>query len=181
MTMTSSRYRDFVSRPIAPRLSVTDRRPVGRVDPGAIPTSYHRRAAQAPARATWRNGGGSSSTRASIDGRQVVDAPPSTQTHIPASAKGVDPAAPVAGSTRSVGLSTIGGMASNGAMPAPSRRGPARSRLVAGERLGIVVLGNAFPTGVPEASLASFLDTVFPATRPDWVARRNGFFDASLG
>jgi len=51
--------------------------------------------------------------------------------------------------------------------------------LIPREQLGIAVLSNAFPTGVPEGIAATFFDLVF-AGRPtrDWVALANEVFEA---
>jgi len=50
------------------------------------------------------------------------------------------------------------------------------------EKLGIVILSNAFPTGVPEGLAATFLDEVY-AGKPsrDWIAHWNGIYDESFG
>jgi hypothetical protein len=50
--------------------------------------------------------------------------------------------------------------------------------LIPGEQLAIVVLSNAFPTGVPEGIASTFFDLVF-AGRPtrDWVAEANAIFE----
>jgi hypothetical protein len=48
--------------------------------------------------------------------------------------------------------------------------------------LGIVVLCNAFPTGVPEGIADSFFDIVFDgAVSQDWVARWDAVFDSLFG
>src|SRR5207248_6206551 len=50
--------------------------------------------------------------------------------------------------------------------------------LIPGEQLGVAVLSNAFPTGVPEGISATFFDLVFtgkPAR--DWVAYWNEIYD----
>lgn len=50
------------------------------------------------------------------------------------------------------------------------------------DKLGIVVLTNAFPTGVPEGLAATFLDEVY-AGKPsrDWIAYWNDVYDDSFG
>ncbi|WP_289296461.1 serine hydrolase [uncultured Reyranella sp.] len=50
------------------------------------------------------------------------------------------------------------------------------------ERLGIVILTNAFPTGVPEGLAATFLDEIYAgkASR-DWIAHWNEIYDDSFG
>jgi hypothetical protein len=53
-------------------------------------------------------------------------------------------------------------------------------RVVPGARLGIVVLANAFPSGVPEGIAQTFLDDVFLGSpAKDWVALANGVFDSA--
>lgn len=50
------------------------------------------------------------------------------------------------------------------------------------EKLGIVVLSNAFPTGVPEAIADAFFDDVLDgAPSRDWVATWNGIYDRFFG
>jgi hypothetical protein len=51
--------------------------------------------------------------------------------------------------------------------------------LIPGEQLGIAVLSNAFPTGVPEGIAASFFDLVFIG-RPtrDWMAYANEIYES---
>jgi hypothetical protein len=54
--------------------------------------------------------------------------------------------------------------------------------LMPSEQLGIVVLANAFPTGVPEGLANSFFDVVFEGeSSRDWTAEYNRLFDALLG
>lgn len=50
------------------------------------------------------------------------------------------------------------------------------------EKLGIVVLGNAFPTGVAEGIAATFFDELFigKASR-DWIAHWNNLYDDKFG
>ncbi len=54
--------------------------------------------------------------------------------------------------------------------------------LLPAEKLGIVVLSNAFPTGVPEGIAETFFDALF-ATRPvrDWVTYWNDLYDERFG
>src|SRR5262249_57048539 len=50
--------------------------------------------------------------------------------------------------------------------------------LIPGEQLGIVVLSNAFPTGVPEGIAATFFDLMFTGQpTKDWVAVANQVFE----
>jgi CubicO group peptidase (beta-lactamase class C family) len=54
--------------------------------------------------------------------------------------------------------------------------------LMPSEQLGIVVLSNAFPVGVPEAIAISFFDLVFDGkTSRNWIEVWNGVFDALFG
>ena len=54
--------------------------------------------------------------------------------------------------------------------------------ILPGERLGIVVLSNAFPTGVPEAMADAFFDIVLDgAPSQDWIATWNGIYDKAFG
>ena len=54
--------------------------------------------------------------------------------------------------------------------------------LLPSEQPGIVVLSNAFPTGVPEGLADSFFDLVFAgAPTEDWTAKWNAIFDSLLG
>jgi hypothetical protein len=51
--------------------------------------------------------------------------------------------------------------------------------LIPGEQLGIVVLSNAFPTGVPEGIAMTFFDLVFEGQpTKDWVTMANDVFQA---
>src|SRR5262249_49384438 len=115
------------------------------------------------------------------DGKQVVNKAALAETHVPASVRGVDP------QTGSAGLYGLGwsrdyrehGVEWNhaGAFAAGART---TVRLVPGARLGIVVLANAFPSGVPEGIAQTFFDDVFIGSpAKDWVALANGIFDAA--
>ena len=54
--------------------------------------------------------------------------------------------------------------------------------LLPSEQLGIVVLANAFPTGVPEGLADSFFDLVFVGVpSEDWASRWNAFFASLFG
>ncbi|MBK5197675.1 MAG: serine hydrolase [Methyloceanibacter sp.] len=54
--------------------------------------------------------------------------------------------------------------------------------LLPSEQLGIVVLANAFPTGVPEGLADTFFDLVFAgAPTEDWTAKWNAIFDSMFG
>ena len=50
------------------------------------------------------------------------------------------------------------------------------------EKLGIIVLSNAFPSGVPEAIVDSFYDIVLDGEPSrDWVGYWNGYYDGLYG
>jgi CubicO group peptidase (beta-lactamase class C family) len=54
--------------------------------------------------------------------------------------------------------------------------------LLPSEQLGIVVLANAFPTGVPEGLADTFFDLVFKgAPTSDWTSQWNAIFDSLFG
>ncbi|MFO1162310.1 MAG: serine hydrolase [Reyranellaceae bacterium] len=174
MSSTSSRHRDFVSRADRAALHV-------QVD-GAWAAFTRRNAdAQSPA------GGASSSARdlarwlrlllanGRYDGRELIAKEAIEQTHVPAIARGVD-------TPRFYGLGWNIDYREHGVewSHAGAFSAGARTfvRLIPGEQLGIVVLSNAFPTGVPEAVASTFLDLVF-AGRPsqDWVTYFNGLYE----
>jgi len=55
-------------------------------------------------------------------------------------------------------------------------------QLIPSHRLGIIILTNAFPTGVPEGIAASISDIVFNgAPSRDWTAAWNGVFASLFG
>lgn len=183
MAMTSSRTRDFVSR--ANRASLHVRRDGQRDGQWA---SFTRRDpdAQSPA-------GGASSTARDLaqwlrlllndgrhDGKPVVDKAALDQAYIPASVRGVDP------QTGTPGFYGLGWnidyrehgveWSHAGAFTAGART---TVRLVPGARLGIVVLSNCYPSGVPEGIAWTFFDDVFLGSpAKDWVAIANASFDA---
>lgn len=178
MAATSSRHRDFVSRPNRAALHV-------RRDGQWAAFTRRDADAQSPA-------GGASSTARDMaqwlrlllndgrhDGRPVIDKAALAQTHLPAAVREVDPQTGTAGfyglgwnvDYRAHGVE----WSHAGAFSAGART---TVRLVPGARLGIVVLSNCFPSGVPEGIAQTFFDTVFVGkpTR-DWVAVANGVFD----
>jgi CubicO group peptidase (beta-lactamase class C family) len=182
MASSSSRYRDFTARPNRAALHV-------KID--GQWTSFTRRNADAQSPA----GGASSSARdlaqwlrlelckGKLGDRQVVDAAALEQTHIPASLRGVDPAT---GRAAFYGLGWNVDYRSHGVEWSHAGAFSAGARtiahLVPDEQLGIVVLTGAFPTGVPEGVVASFLDMVFEGKPSrDWVAHWNELYDAHYG
>jgi len=114
------------------------------------------------------------------DGRQVIAKEALQQTHVPASVRSVDPetgAAAFYGLGWNVDYREHGVEWSHaGAFSAGART---LVHLMPGEQLGIVVLSNAFPTGVPEGIARTFFDLVLVGkpTR-DWVAYANEIFEA---
>ena len=179
MKSTSSRYRDFISRPNRASLHVP-------VD--GTWASFTRRNADAQAPA----GGASSNARdmaqwlrlllanGEHDGRQLIDKAALQSAHVPAIVRSVDPttgAAAFYGFGWNVDYREHGVEWSHaGAFSAGART---LVHLIPDEQLGVAILSNAFPTGVPEGIAATFFDLVFkgePAR--DWVALANEVFEA---
>lgn len=180
MASTSSRYRDFINRPNRAALHV-------RVDGEWASFTRRNADAQAPA------GGASSSARdmtqwlrlllsdGQHQGRQVIAKEALLQTHVPASVRSVDPnrgAAAFYGLGWNIDYREHGVEWSHaGAFSAGART---LVHLLPGEQLGIVVLANAFPTGVPEGIARTFFDLVFAGSvTRDWVAYANEIFESS--
>ncbi|HZX88303.1 MAG TPA: serine hydrolase [Reyranella sp.] len=179
MNSTSSRHRDFMNQANRAALHV-------RVDGEWASFTRRNADAQAPA-------GGASSTARDLaqwlrllladgqhDGRQVIAKEALQQTHVPASVRGIDPktgAAAFYALGWNVDYRDHGVEWSHaGAFSAGART---LVHLIPGEQLGIVVLSNAFPTGVPEGIAKSFFDLVFVGSPTrDWVAYANEIFDA---
>ncbi|HZB56850.1 MAG TPA: serine hydrolase, partial [Reyranella sp.] len=179
MNSTSSRYRDFMNQANRAALHV-------RVDGDWASFTRRNADAQAPA-------GGASSTARDMaqwlrllladgqhEGRQVIAKDALQQTHVPASVRGVDPktgAAVFYALGWNVDYREHGVEWSHaGAFSAGART---LVHLIPGEQLGIVVLSNAFPTGVPEGIAKTFFDLVFVGSPTrDWVAYANEIFDA---
>ena len=179
MNSTSSRYRDFMNQANRAALHV-------RVDGEWASFTRRNPDAQAPA------GGASSTARdmaqwlrllladGQYDGRQMIAKDALQQTHVPASVRGVDPktgAAAFYALGWNVDYREHGVEWSHaGAFSAGART---LVHLIPREQLGIVVLSNAFPTGVPEGIAKTFFDLVLVGgpTR-DWVAFANEIFEA---
>lgn len=182
MASTSSRYRDFVARANRAALHV-------RIDGQWAAFTQRNADPQSPA------GGASSNVRdlaqwvrlelarGKLGDRQIVEAAALEQTHIPAIVRAVDSQTGVAsfyGLGWNVGYGAHGIEWSHaGAFSAGART---VAHLLPDHRLGIVVLTSAFPTGVPEGLVASFLDMIF-AGKPsqDWIAHWNGVYDTAFG
>jgi CubicO group peptidase (beta-lactamase class C family) len=181
MTATSSRYRDFVARADRASLHVP-------VDGTWAAFTRRNADAQSPA------GGASSSARdlaqwlrlllanGQHDGRPLIAREALEQVHVPAIVRSVDSKSGVPsfyGLGWAIGYHEHGVEWSHaGAFSAGART---FVRLLPGEQLGIVVLSNAFPTGVPEAIAATFFDLVFAggATR-DWLADWNALYETGF-
>jgi CubicO group peptidase (beta-lactamase class C family) len=178
MNSTSSRYRDFLNQSNRAALHV-------RVDGEWASFTRRNADAQAPA------GGASSNARdmaqwlrlllanGQYEGRQVIAAEALQQTHVPASVRGVDPktgAAAFYGLGWNVDYREHGVEWSHaGAFSAGART---LVHLIPDEQLGIVVLSNAFPTGVPEGIARTFFDLVFVGSPTrDWIAYANEIFE----
>ena len=179
MTSTSSRYRDFVNQPNRAALHV-------HVDGQWASFTRRNADAQAPA------GGASSNARdmaqwlrllladGQYEGRQVIATEALQRTHVPASVRGVDPktgAAAFYGLGWNVDYREHGVEWSHaGAFSAGART---LVHLIPGAQLGIAVLSNAFPTGVPEGIAKTFFDLVLVGSPTrDWVAYANEIFEA---
>jgi CubicO group peptidase (beta-lactamase class C family) len=182
MQATSSRSKDFLLQQNRSSLHV-------RVGGKWTPLVRRTADAQAPA------GGASSNARDMAQwlrlelgngryaGRPLVKEAALVQTRLPTIMRNVDPKTGVAGF---YGLGWNVDYRERGAEWSHAGAFSAGARtlvhLLPAEKLGIVVLSNAFPTGVPEGIAATFLDELF-AGKPsrDWVAHWNNVYDNSLG
>ena len=178
--------------------------PVGRATMGPVTSRFGRRILHVPVDGTWASftrrsadaqapaGGASSNARdmaqwlrllladGQHDGRQLIDKAALQSAHVPAIVRSVDPttgAAAFYGFGWNVDYREHGVEWSHaGAFSAGART---LVHLIPGEQLGVAILSNAFPTGVPEGIAATFFDLVFkgePAR--DWVALANEVFEA---
>jgi CubicO group peptidase (beta-lactamase class C family) len=178
MKSTSSRYRDFISRPNRAFLHVP-------VDGDWASFTRRDADAQAPA------GGASSNARdmaqwlrliladGQHEGRQIIDKAALQSAHVPAIVRSMDPAAGTAsfyGFGWAIDYRDHGVEWSHaGAFSAGART---LVRLIPGEQLGIAILSNAFPTGVPEGIAQTFFDLVFKGEPAhDWVVLANEVFE----
>ncbi|GGO41358.1 serine hydrolase [Deinococcus humi] len=178
MTATSSRFKDYATADNRALLHV------GKV--GAWKASFTRQPdAQSPA------GGVSSTARdlaqwlrlqlggGMLGGKQVIGADALAETHLPQIAKGMNPA---------TGLSAFYGLGWNvehdehgrlfwshaGAFSLGART---YVSLLPAENLGIVILSNAFPTGVPDGLANSFYDLALNGgLSRDWIPFWNGLY-----
>jgi len=182
MSSTSSRYADFLTHTNRATLHA-------RLDGKWRALAKRNPDAQSPA------GGVSSNARdlaqwlrlelgnGNYDGRPLIDADAIGQTHLPLMARGKNP---VSGGWSFYGLGWNveygrygeywghAGAFSTGARTLVG--------LLPGEELGIVVLTNAFPTGVPEGLADSFFDLVMTGTTTqDWVTEWDNIYGQLFG
>ncbi len=182
MDLTSSRHADFVKHANRASLHV-------RVNGKWTPLVTRDPDPQSPA------GGVSSTVRdlaqwvrlqlgqGKFEGRQLIGKDALAQTHLPLMERGTHP---VVEAPSFYGLGwginygrygtvwTHAGAFSQGARTVAS--------MMPSEQLGIVVLSNAFPTGVPDALADSFFDLVFTeAVTRDWVSPWNALYDSIVG
>ncbi|MCP4386582.1 MAG: serine hydrolase [Hyphomicrobiales bacterium] len=112
-------------------------------------------------------------------GEQLIAEDAFTKMHTPATAHGVHP---VTGRPSFYGLGWGVSYTKHGVVwshaGAFSKGARTFAEIYPKEDLGIVVLANAFPTGVPEAVADTFFDLVFDgAPSKDWLTEWNGRFD----
>lgn len=182
MTSTSSRDSDFLTRTNRASLHI-------KVD-GAWTAAVTRDPdAQSPA------GGVSSSARDLVkwlslevnngmfDGRQLISEAAIGATHEPVIMRGPNP---ITGQPAFYGLGWNVDYGPHGVVWSHAGAFSVGARtmvsILPGEKLGIVVLSNAFPTGVPEAMADAFFDIVLDgAPSQDWIATWNGIYDSLFG
>ncbi len=182
MASTSSRHADFVSHANRAALHIKDN--------GAWTARVERQPdAQAPA------GGVSSTVRdlvqwlrlelanGSHDGKPLIKTGAIDQTHIPLMARGLNP---VSGGQSFYGLGWNVEFGRHGLSwgHAGAFSVGARSlvTLFPKQQLGIVILANGFPTGVPEGLSDSFADLVFDGTvAKDWVKDWDAIYAGLFG
>ena len=182
MASTSSRYADFVKHDNRAELHVM-------VD-GAWAAKVKREPdAQAPA-------GGVSSTARDLAqwlrlvigngvyaGKPLISADAMDQMHVPLMTRGKNP---VSGGESFYGLGWNVEFGRHGLSWGHSGAFSTGARTVATifprEKLGIVVLANAFPSGVPEGLSDSFADLVFDGkVEKDWIGAWDGIFSGMFG
>ena len=182
MTSTSARHADFVTRANRASLHVF-------IDGGWQPAVKRDPDAQSPA------GGVSTSARdltawlrlelgnGSFNGTELIKPEALAETHRPVIANGENP---LTGQPTYYGLGWVTYTDAyglhwrhSGAFSVGAR---STADMLPAEHLGIVVLANAFPSGVPEGVADSFFDHVFEGrSTADWVGKWNGVFDAIYG
>jgi CubicO group peptidase (beta-lactamase class C family) len=182
MTSTSSRYDDFLARKNRASLHVM-------VDGAWTPKLTRDPDAQSPA------GGVSSNVRdlvrwlsleinnGKFDGRQVISEAAIGATHEPVIMRGKNA---VTGEAAFYGLGWNVDYGPHGVTWDHAGAFSVGARtlvsILPGEKLGIVVLSNAFPTGVPEALADALYDIVLDGEPSrDWIATWNGIYDSYFG
>ncbi|SHF13170.1 CubicO group peptidase, beta-lactamase class C family [Kaistia soli DSM 19436] len=182
MTATSSRYADFLKQPDRAALHVGA---IGAWKPGP-PRAPD---AQSPA------GGVSSTARdlakwlrlelsgGSFDGKPLINAEALAATHVPLMERGKNPvngASSFYGRGWNVEFGRYGlswghaGAFSNGARTLVS--------ILPDQGLGIVVLANAFPTGLPEGLADSLFDLILTGkVQKDWIGSWNAAYEGLFG
>lgn len=182
MVSTSSRYADFVKHDNRAELHV--------MADGAWAAKVKREPdAQAPA-------GGVSSTARDLAqwlrlvigdgvyaGKPLISADAMDQMYVPLMARGKNP---VSGGESFYGLGWNVEFGRHGLSWGHSGAFSTGARTVATvfpkEKLGIVVLANAFPSGVPEGLSDSFADLVFDGeVQKDWIGAWDGIFSGMFG
>lgn len=182
MTSTSSRHDEFLGRGNRAALHIRD-------EGGWAPKVTREPDAQSPA------GGVSSNVRDLVkwlaleinagrfEGRQMIAADALAATHDPIINRGSNPV------TGGPGFYALGWNVDFGRHGLTWGHAGAFStgartvvNILPDERLGIVVLANAFPTGVPEAVADEFFDLVLDGVPSrDWVVTWNGIYDRFFG
>jgi CubicO group peptidase (beta-lactamase class C family) len=183
MTHMSSRYADFVKETNRAALHIL-------VNGKWTPKLKRDADAQSP------GGGVSSSARdmaqwirlelanGKYDGKQLIRPEALAETHLPLIIRGPNP---ITGKPAFYGLGWNVDYDSNGRViwnhaGAFSAGARAVVELIPSEHLGIVVLSNAFPTGLPEAVAYTFFDLVHRGKpRKDWLTVWNNLYDALFG
>jgi CubicO group peptidase (beta-lactamase class C family) len=182
MASTSSRYDDFLAHKNRASLQV-------KVDGAWTPKLTRDPDAQSPA------GGVSSNVRdlvkwlsleinnGKFDGRQLIAEAAIAATHEPVIIRGKNA---VTGEAAFYGLGWNVDYGPHGVTwdhaGAFSVGARTMASVLPGEKLGIVVLSNAFPTGVPEALADALYDIALDgAPSRDWIATWNGIYDAYFG
>ncbi|RCW87892.1 serine hydrolase [Phyllobacterium bourgognense] len=182
MSSTSSRYADFLTRTNRATLHAQldgKWRALAKRDPDP----------QSPAGGVSSNGRDLAQWmrlelgKGNYDGRRLIDAEAISQTHMPLMARGKNP---VTGGWSFYGLGWNveygrygevwghAGAFSTGARTLVS--------LLPAEELGIVVLTNAFPTGVPEGLADTFFELAMTGkTTKDWVVEWNNIYGQLFG
>jgi CubicO group peptidase (beta-lactamase class C family) len=178
MTQTSSRYLDFTKRPERARLHILK-------DGVWVPGPVRNAVAQSPA------GGVSSSARdlaqwlrlqlggGTVDGQQLISEAALEETHQPEIVRGPNP---ITGTPAFYGLGWNVDYDASGAYlshaGAFSMGARTLVKMLPEEDLGIIVLSNAFPTGVPEGIADTFFDYVHSGeATQDWVSTWNALYD----